>query len=341
MDLAELLITLAKIFVVFGAVLTGMAYMTYFERKVLARMQSRIGPNRTGPLGLLQPAADGVKLLIKESPIPANADKRVFYLAPVMVFVPALLTWAVVPFGPGFTAFGREIGQSIANINVAVLYFLAMGSVGVYGLVMAGWASNNKYAMIGGLRSSAQVISYEVTLGLSLVGSLMMAGSMNLSDIVAAQDGLWLGFLPRWFVLPQALGFALFLVSAIAETNRAPFDLPEAESELVAGFHVEYSGFGFAMFFLAEYISMLAIGAVASTIFLGGWLGPDLPFLPPVVDGLFWFSAKMAIFIFFYFWLRATLPRFRYDQLISLCWKVMLPLALLNVVVTGIVKLFI
>lgn len=338
--MAELLITLAKIVVVFGAVLTAMAYMTYFERKVLARMQSRIGPNRTGPFGLFQPVADGVKLLVKEAPIPAKADKAVYLIAPVMVFVPALLTWAVIPFGPGFTAFGREIGQSIANINVALLYVLAMGSVGVYGLVMAGWASNNKYALLGGLRSSAQVISYEVTLGLSLIGVIIMAGSMNLSEIVLAQSGTWFGFLPRWFVLPQVLGFALFLISAVAETNRAPFDLPEAETELVAGFHVEYGGFGFAMFFLGEYISMLAVSALASAIFLGGWLGPTIPFLPAPVQGVFWFLMKMAIFIFFYFWLRATLPRFRYDQLISLCWKVMLPLSLLNLLATAIFRLW-
>lgn len=338
--MTELLITLAKIGVVFGGVLTTMAYLTYFERKVLARMQSRIGPNRTGPFGLFQPLADGVKLLVKEAPIPAKADKAVYLIAPVMVFVPALLTWAVIPFGPGFTAFGRPIGQSIANINVALLYVLAMGSVGVYGLVMAGWASNNKYALLGGLRSSAQVISYEVTLGLSLMGAVMMAGSMNLSEIVLAQSGTWFGILPRWFVLPQLLGFALFLTSAVAETNRAPFDLPEAETELVAGFHVEYGGFGFAMFFLGEYINMLAASALASAVFLGGWLGPTIPFLPPAVQGVFWFVAKMAIFVFFYFWLRATLPRFRYDQLISLCWKIMLPLSLVNLLATAIFRLW-
>lgn len=337
----QLLITLGQIFVVFAGVLGAMAYLTYLERKVLARMQSRIGPNRTGPYGLFQPVADGVKLLVKESPIPAAADKWVYLIAPVMVFVPALLIWAVIPFSPGFEAFGQRVGQSIANINVALLYALAMGGVGVYGLVMAGWASNNKYALLGGLRSAAQVISYEVTLGLSLMGSLMMAGSMNLGEIVAAQQGTYLGFVPKWFVLPQLLGFAIYLTSAIAETNRAPFDLPEAETELVAGFHVEYGGFGFALFFLGEYINMLSVSAIASTVFLGGWAGPPIPLLPAVLTGVFWFVAKMAIFIFFYFWLRATLPRFRYDQLISLCWKIMLPLALLNILVTGIVKLIV
>ncbi len=337
--LVDLLIILGTILLVFIAVLTGMAYLTYFERKVLARMQSRIGPNRTGPLGLLQPVADGVKLLTKEGSLPAKADKSVFLIAPVMVFVPALLAWAAIPFGPGFTAFGRQIGMRIADLNVGLIYILAMGSIGVYGIVMAGWASNNKYALLGGLRSSAQVISYEVTLGLSLIGVLLMAGSLNLSEIVAAQQGTYFRLIPKWFVLPQILGFVVFLVSAIAETNRPPFDLPEAESELVAGFHVEYGGFGFAMFFLAEYISMLAISALASTVFLGGWLGPSIPLLPDALEGVFWFSAKMAIFIFFYFWLRATLPRFRYDQLMSLCWKIMLPIALLNIGLTGIIKL--
>ncbi|MEJ7652105.1 MAG: NADH-quinone oxidoreductase subunit NuoH [Chloroflexia bacterium] len=332
----DLFITLAKIVVLFGGVLTGMAYLTYFERKVLARMQSRIGPNRVGPRGLLQPAADGVKLLTKEAPIPARADKWVFFLAPVMVFVPALLTWSVVPFGDSFELFGRTIVPNIATVNVGVIFMLAMSSVGVYGIVMAGWASNNKYAMIGGLRSTAQVISYEATLGLSLVGAILMSGSLDLTEIVRSQQGTYFGIIPRWHVLPQVLGFSLFLISAIAETNRAPFDLPEAESELVAGFHVEYSGFGFAMFFLAEYISMLAVSALASTVYLGGWLGPNIPFVPEPIQGVFWFLAKMSIFIFFYFWLRATLPRFRYDHLMTLCWKIMLPLALLNILVTGI-----
>lgn len=337
--LTEVLVVLVKIVVVIAVVLSAMAYLTYFERKVLARMQARIGPNRTGPNGLFQPLADGLKLLTKEPFVPARADKPVFLLAPMLVMVPALMTWAVVVFGPGFSVFGRNVSMYVSNINVGVLYVLAMGSIGVYGIVMAGWASNNKYAAMGGLRSSAQVISYEVTLGLSLLGALMMAGSMNLNEVIQAQSGTYLGFLPRWFVLPQALGFALYLTSAIAETNRAPFDLPEAESELVAGFHVEYSGFGFAMFFLGEYINMLGVAALASMVFLGGWLGPGLPFVPAPVMGVFWFFAKMGIFIFFYFWLRATLPRFRYDQLMALCWKVMLPLALLNILVTGLVKL--
>lgn len=335
----DVLIVLIKIVAVIAVVLGAMAYLTYFERKVLARMQARIGPNRTGPMGLFQPLADGLKLLTKEPFVPARADKPVFLLAPMLVMVPALMTWAVVVFGPGFTAFGARISMSISSINVAVLYILAMGSIGVYGIIMAGWASNNKYAAMGGLRSSAQVISYEVTLGLSLLGGLMMAGSMNLNEVIQAQSGTYFGFLPRWFVLPQALGFALYLTSAIAETNRAPFDLPEAESELVAGFHVEYSGFGFAMFFLGEYINMLGVAALASMVFLGGWLGPGLPFVPAAVMGVFWFFAKMGIFIFFYFWLRATLPRFRYDQLMALCWKVMLPLSLLNILVTALVKL--
>lgn len=339
--MVEFIITVVKILIVFAVVLTTMAYLTYFERKILARMQARIGPNRTGPLGLLQPLADGVKLLVKEPFIPASADKLVFMIAPILSFVPAVVAWAVIPFGPTFPLFGNTVQMDIANINVAVLYLLAMSSVGVYGIVMAGWSSNNKYAVLGGLRSSAQIISYEVTLGLALMGSLMMAGSLNLGDIIHSQQGFYFGFIPRWNIIPQILGFAIFLTSAIAETNRAPFDLPEAESELVAGYHVEYSGFGFAMFFLAEYINMLTVSAVASVIFLGGWLGPPLPFVPDPIMGIIWFVAKMSIFVFLYVWLRATLPRFRYDQLMSLCWKVMLPLVLLNILITGIVKLFV
>ncbi len=339
MDVLDAAIMLAKILVVFVVVLTTMAYLTYFERKVLARMQSRLGPNRTGPYGLLQPLADGLKLLTKEPNLPASADKFVFFLAPVLVLIPALMVWAVIPFGPAFTAFGRQIVLSITDINVGLLYVLAMGSLGVYGIVMAGWSSNNKYAALGGLRSSAQLISYEATLGISLVGALLMAGSLNLRDIVEAQQGTILGFIPKWFILPQILGFTLYLTSAIAETNRAPFDLPEAETELVAGFHTEYSGFQFAMFFLGEYINMLAVSAIASTVFLGGWLGPNIPFLPTAIEGPIWFAVKMAIFIFFYVWLRATLPRFKYDQLMRLCWKVMLPLALANILITAAIKL--
>ncbi len=339
--MAEFFITLIKIIVLFGGVLTVMAYLTYFERKVVARMQSRIGPNRTGPIGLMQPLADGLKLLTKEPFVPRRADKVVFLLAPVLAFIPALLTWAVVPFGPDFTVLGRKISMVVADVNVALIYMLAMSSVGVYGIIMAGWGSNNKYAVMGALRSSAQVISYEVALGLSLIGTIMIAGSLNLGDIIHAQQGTYVGFVPRWNVIPQIVGFTLFLTSAIAETNRAPFDLPEAESELVAGYHVEYSGFGFAMFFLAEYINMLTVSAVASVAFLGGWLGPAIPFVPAPINGVVWMLLKMSIFIFFYFWLRSTLPRFRYDQLMSLCWKVMLPLALLNILVTGIVKLFV
>lgn len=336
----EVLLTVVKIAIVMFAVMTAMAYLTYFERKVLARMQSRYGPNRAGPLGLLQPLADALKLISKEDVIPAAADKAVFYLAPIMIFVPALLAWAVIPFGDPIRigdvtiplqVTGTWLDDRLIGLNVGVIYVLALGSIGVYGVVMAGWASNNKYALLGGLRSGSQVISYEVSLGLGLMGVLMLAQSMDLNRIVDAQRSQsWLGFLPGWYIFVQPLGFLIYLTSAIAETNRAPFDLPEAETELVAGFHVEYSGFRFALFFLAEYINMLVVSALATVLFLGGYGG-----LFGLPDGVWWFVAKMALFIFFYYWLRATLPRLRYDQLMSLCWKVLLPLALLNIVVTG------
>ncbi len=327
----QVVLTAVKIVLVMFAVMTAMAYLTYFERKVLARMQSRYGPNRAGPFGLLQPLADALKLISKETIVPAAADRAVFYLAPLIIFVPALLAWAVIPFGDPITVLGVTIPLQITQLNVGVLYILALGSLGVYGVVMAGWSSNNKYALLGGLRSSSQVISYEVSLGLGLMGVLMLARSLDLNQIVDAQRAHpWLGFLPGWFIFVQPLGFAIYLISAIAETNRAPFDLPEAETELVAGFHVEYSGFRFAMFFLAEYINMLVVSALATTLFLGGYAGVfGLP------DGVWWFVAKMALFIFVYYWLRATLPRLRYDQLMSLCWKVLLPLALVNILITG------
>jgi NADH-quinone oxidoreductase subunit H len=329
---SDVLLVVVKIVIVMFAVMTAMAYLTYFERKVLARMQSRYGPNRAGPFGLLQPLADAVKLISKEDVIPAAADKAVFYLAPVMIFVPALLAWAVIPFGEPLRIGDAVIPLQITELNVGVLYVLALGSIGVYGVVMAGWASNNKYALLGGLRSSSQVISYEVSLGLGLMGVLMLARSMDLNQIVDAQrwPHAWLGVIPGWYVFVQPLGFLIYLTSAIAETNRAPFDLPEAETELVAGFHVEYSAFRFALFFLAEYINMLVVSALATVLFFGGYAAPF-----GLADGVWWFVAKMAVFIFVYYWLRATLPRLRYDQLMALCWKVLLPLALLNILVTG------
>ncbi|MFQ5990065.1 MAG: NADH-quinone oxidoreductase subunit NuoH [Candidatus Methylomirabilales bacterium] len=314
-----LLTTLFKIFLVVGLLLLGVAYLTWLERKVIGDIQVRYGPSRVGPFGLLQPIADGIKLLFKEDLVPANADRLIFFLAPAVSFIPALVVFAVIPFGPSFV---------ITDVNVGLLYVFAMASLGVYGIVLAGWASNSKYSLLGGLRSSAQMVSYELGLGLSVLGVVMMTGSLSLVDIVEAQNGTWFGILPRWNVFPQFLGFVIFLVSSNAELNRAPFDLPEAETELVAGFHTEYSSMKFALFFLAEYAHMIAASALATTLFLGGWQGP---LLPPVI----WFFLKVFGFLFLFIWLRATLPRFRYDQLMGFGWKILLPLALANVMFTA------
>lgn len=314
-----LLATIFKIAVVMGLVLLAVAYLTLLERKVIGDIQVRFGPSRVGPFGTLQPIADGIKLLFKEDIIPANADRFIFFLAPAISFIPALIVFAVIPFGPSFV---------ITDVNVGLLYIFAVASLGVYGIVLAGWASNSKYSLLGGLRSAAQMVSYELSLGLSVLGVVMMSGSLSLVDIVEAQGGTWYGIFPNWNVIPQFLGFVIFLVSSIAELNRAPFDLPEAETELVAGFHTEYSSMKFAMFFLAEYANMIAASALVTTLFLGGWQGP---FFPPVV----WFLLKVFAFIFLFIWLRATLPRFRYDQLMGFGWKVLLPLALANVMLTA------
>ncbi|MFQ6002751.1 MAG: NADH-quinone oxidoreductase subunit NuoH [Candidatus Zixiibacteriota bacterium] len=322
-----IIISIIKIFVVFVVFLLMIAYLTWLERKLLGHFQVRLGPMRVGPHGLLQPFADGIKLLFKEEVVPSNVNKFIYNLAPLLVFIPALIIMAVIPFGDQITIFGQKINLVISDFNMGILYIFAVTSLSVYGLVLAGWSSNNKYSLLGGLRSSAQMISYEVSLVLSLIGVLMIAGSLSLVDIVKAQDKFF-----NWFIFRQPLGFLLYLVCAIAETNRAPFDLPEAENELVAGFYTEYSSMKFAMFFLGEYGSMINVGAVATTLFLGGWHGP---FLPPVL----WFLIKLCAFLFFYIWLRATLPRFRYDQLMNFGWKVLLPLALLNVFTTGIVMI--
>lgn len=311
--------TILKIALVMGLVLLAVAYLTWLERKVIGDIQVRYGPSRVGRFGLLQPIADGIKLMFKEDIVPANADRLIFLLAPVISIIPALIVFAVIPFGPSFV---------ITDVNVGLLYVFAVTSLGVYGIVLAGWGSNSKYALLGGLRSSAQMVSYELSLGLSVIGVVMMAGSLSLVDIVEAQKGSWYGILPRWNVIPQFLGFVIFLVSSTAELNRAPFDLPEAETELVAGFHTEYSSMKFAMFFMAEYANMIAASAMATTLFLGGWRGP---LLPPVI----WFLLKVFCFLFLFVWLRATLPRFRYDQLMGFGWKVLLPLALVNVMLTA------
>ncbi len=328
-----LVIILLKIAAVVAVALLHVAYATYFERKVIGHMQVRLGPREVGPLGLLQPFADGVKLFFKEDIIPADADKPLFYLAPVIFFVSALTSLSVLPFFDGF---------AVANINVGLLFLFAMSSLGAYGIVLSGWSSNSKFAFLGGLRSASQVISYEIAMGLSLVGVMMMAGSLNLSDIVRAQQHYPLGL----FAVPQFLGFFVFVVAAFAETNRLPFDLPEAESELVAGYFTEYSGFRFALFFLGEYTGMLIMSAIASLCFLGGWGLPsfvtaNVSIVAAKILGLFWFLAKVYAFMFFYYWVRATLPRYRYDQLMAIGWKLLIPLALANIVITGLVKIWV
>uniref|UniRef100_A0A7C5RT10 NADH-quinone oxidoreductase subunit H n=1 Tax=Thermomicrobium roseum TaxID=500 RepID=A0A7C5RT10_THERO len=336
MDWQRLLVSYFVGFVLLNVLLGLMAYMTWFERRVLARMQHRVGPNRTGPFGLLQPIADGIKLLAKEDIVPANADRLVFLVAPLLSFALAPLGAAVIPFGESLHLFGLEIPLLVADINVAVLYVLALGSIGVYGIILGGYASGNRYSLLGALRSTAQVISYELVLGLSLVGVFILAGSFSLQDILREQQrALVIGplTLPNWYILSQPLAFALFLIAAVAETNRAPFDLPEAETELVAGYFTEYSGFRFSFYFLAEYINMIVVSLLAATLFLGGIDGP-------FADGVWWLALKALFFLFFYVWLRATLPRFRYDQLMGLAWKVLLPLALLNIGLTGLVRLW-
>ncbi|MFC4777865.1 NADH-quinone oxidoreductase subunit NuoH [Paenibacillus sp. GCM10023252] len=302
-------------------VLGFVTYAIYFERKVIGWMQLRIGPNRVGPLGLLQTVADILKLLIKEDTIPRKADRTLFILAPVLAYVPAFSVLAVIPYTQNLY---------FADLNVGLLYYVALSGISTLAIVLGGWASNNKYALLGGMRSAAQMISYEVPLVISVVGVIMLSGSLNLRDIVAAQDGGWFW---NWHFLPQILGFVIFIIAAVSELNRTPFDLPEAESELVAGYHVEYSGFRFAFFMLTEYVYVYAIAALTTVLFLGGWQAPA-PFLD-FVPGIIWFLLKFAFIVFFLFWIRATLPRIRVDQLMGLGWKVLLPLSLLNVFTTA------
>ncbi len=325
--LAFIIITVVKVAVVFVAFLLMVAYLTWLERKLLGHFHVRLGPMRVGPHGLLQPIADGIKIFLKEDLIPANVDKVIFTMAPLLTFIPALIIVAVIPFGDSVRLFGHTIPLLISDFNMGILYVFAVSSVGVYGLVLAGWSSNNKWSLMGGVRSSAQMISYEVSLGLSIIGVLMIAGSLSLTEIVAAQDKIY-----NWFIVRQPVGFVLYLVCALAELSRVPFDLTEAESELVAGYQTEYSSMKFAMFYLGEYGNMINISAIATTLFLGGWHGP---FLPPVV----WFLGKMVVFLFLFIWIRATLPRFRYDQLMNFGWKVLLPLALLNIFVTAVIMI--
>ena len=307
--------------------LTGFAYLTLYERRALARIQVRVGPNRAGPQGLLQPIADAVKLIFKEELTPAKVYKVVFVLAPVLTVVPSLVIAAVVPLGTSFNLFGREVTLYVANINVGILYLMSIASIAVYGIVLAGWSSNNKYAMLGGIRSSAQMISYELALGLSFVTAIILGNSMNLMEIVEAQTGVW-------FVVIQPVGALIFWIATLAEVNRAPFDMPEAEQELTAGYHSEYSGMKFALFFMAEYQKMIVICMIMATLFLGGYLGPGVdkfPLLGPV-----YLFAKVVVLLFGMIWVRATWPRIRYDRLMSFGWKVLLPLSLAVAFITAV-----
>ncbi len=391
-----LIVSAIKVILLMFMVLTVLAYLSWFERKVIAHIQSRWGPYRAGPHGLLQPLADGLKFLFKEDPRPANADRFVYYLAPFLSMSLALTSIAVIPFGPKEIAiFGHRTPLSIADLNIGLLFLFAITSLGVYGVALAGWSSNSKYPLLGGLRSSAQMVSYELSLTMSVVGVLLLAGSFSLREIIESQKTFHWGFLPGWNIFagpfPQLLGFFCFFVAAIAETNRLPFDLPEAESELVAGFHTEYASFKFAMFFMAEYASMITVSCLATILFFGGWLSPfpgtpawnwthylptvlfglgglyviwdgiryetvlgkivlpvlgtgfcvlaaafTIPGVNEFVQGPFWFLLKVFLFIFFYVWLRATLPRFRYDQLMAIGWKLLLPLSIANVVLTSL-----
>jgi len=387
---AFLVVPIIKIAILILLVLTVDAYLTWIERKVIAHIQARWGPHRTGPHGLLQPLADGLKFIFKEDPMPANVDKVGYFLAPFITLMLALTALAVIPFGPQrFTVFGYETHIGIADVNIGLLVLFAITALGVYGVALAGWASNNKYSLLGGLRSSAQMISYELALTLSVVGVLLIAGDFSLRGIVEKQAGSGHGII-SWNIFPQIIGFGCFFIAAIAETNRAPFDLPEAESELVAGFHTEYSSMKFAMFFIAEYTSMITVSCLATIMFFGGWLSPFpdawtfahylpsvllipfglwvifdgiryenlfgrillpgvgaaltaigavlivFPFLNDAIQGIFWFMAKVFVFLFVYIWMRGTLPRFRYDQLMAFGWKVLLPVSIANVVLTSV-----
>jgi NADH-quinone oxidoreductase subunit H len=393
-EYAFVIVPIVKIAILVFIVLTVDAYLTWLERKVIAHIQSRWGPHRTGPHGLLQPLADGVKFIFKEDPMPAHVDKAAYFLAPFITLMLALTSLAVIPFGPQrFTVFGYQTSLAIADVNISLLVLFAITALGVYGVALAGWASNSKYSLLGGLRSSAQMVSYELALTLSVVGVLLIAGDFSLRTIVDKQTGAGHGLL-SWNIFPQIIGFLCFFIAAVAETNRVPFDLPEAESELVAGFHTEYASMKFAMFFIAEYTSMITISCLATIMFFGGWLSPFpaswtfthylpsaalIPFglwiifdgvryenlfgrmvLPvvgavltavgvalvvfPVVNdaiqGIFWFLAKVFVFLFVYIWMRGTLPRFRYDQLMSFGWKFLLPVSIANVIVTSAVILW-
>tara|TARA_Y100001960_G_scaffold253873_1_gene271486 strand:+ start:356 stop:1453 length:1098 start_codon:yes stop_codon:yes gene_type:complete len=351
----DIIISLVKAFLILGLLLTNTILLIWLERKVVAGMQSRVGPDRAGPFGILQTLADAIKLLLKEQIMPLKADRAMYILAPILALVPSFLIFMIIPLGPDIDI---EInGQNIrvplvgADLNVGVLFFLALSSIAVYSVVLAGWSSGSKYPLLGGVRASAQMISYEAAMGLSLVPVILYSGSMSMTEIVKSQDGHLssplpfldsiVSFIPNWNIFPQFVAFAIFFVASIAEVNRAPFDLVEAEQELVGGFHTEYSGFRFAMFFLAEYINMFNMCAITATFFLGGWLGPTFSnFLPPLISALmpaFWLGIKTFGLLFIYVWIRATLPRLRYDQLMELGWKRMIPISLIWLLLSSIV----
>ena len=332
------ILVVARVVVVFAALMASVMIVIWMERKIVADMQVRIGPNRAGPFGILVTLADGIKLFFKEGVTPVTASRRVYVLAPLASLVPAMLAFAVIPFGEGVTLFGREVPFQITDLNVGVLWILAMGSLAVYGVVLAGWASGSNYPLLGAIRSSAQMISYEVGMGLGLVAVLLYSGTLTMSEIVDVQGRHFgvpgLTWLPKWNLFLQFPAFVIYLIAGLAETNRPPFDLPEAETELVAGYHTEYSGIKFAMFFLAEYLHMITVSAVAVTLFLGGWRGPVFGFLPWLWP-LLWFGLKVFVVLFGYIWIRATLPRFRYDRLMVFGWKVLIPAGLLWILVTA------
>ena len=322
---------LIKSIVLLLVLLTATAYLTLLERRLLAKFQLRFGPNRAGPLGLLQPLADGLKLLFKESFVPAQVDPIIYWLAPSISMVTALFVYAVIPFGPSIQLFGRSIPLVLADVNVGILVVLATSSIGVYGIILGGWAVNNKYSLLGSLRSSAQLISYELTLSLGVIAVVLLAGSLSMVQIVEAQRDLWFVFRFPY----GTVAFMLFLIAGVAETNRAPFDLPEAEQELVAGYQTEYGGFKFAMFYIGEYMSVITISALATTLFLGGWYGP--PVIGRWLPGIVWVILKIFAGVFWFVWLRATFPRVRHDQLMTLGWKVLLPVGLVNVLLAAVV----
>jgi NADH-quinone oxidoreductase subunit H len=332
MDLLLIVEWIIESLLIVIVLLAGFAYLTYYERKALARIQVRIGPNRAGPWGLLQPISDAVKLIFKEELTPTGAYKIIFILAPIITVIPMLVILAVVPWGANTNLLGRQITLYLSDLNVGVLFILSITSISVYGIVLAGWSSNNKYAMMGGLRSSAQMISYELALGLSFIGPVLLAGSLSLGDIVEAQS-------PIWYIIYQPIGALIFFIAGLAELNRSPFDMPEAEQELVAGYHVEYSGMKFALFFMAEYGKMIVVAFIFTTLFLGGYRGPFIDQVPAL--GPLYVFIKVFLVLFLMIWVRATWPRIRYDRLMAFGWKVLLPVALANVFVTAVIMVLI